>query len=265
MSDVEVDGDVMYNPKPTLCIGSYSSSQYPHTAIGGISRDSLAFSGDASRHAFPVQPKDSLMVTGRTHFPGTNGSGLSSPYNQWIHSNNLRTTGQNNVDTGYNFSYSTNFNQRGSGNQYAQFSSLLNGRSPKLTDVSSRNRTTSNQLSTSESDNYQNYSNNVSDNLSVASSLRGSEIPNIDHLSLNETDSQSAFVFHRPQSDVRTPNNKGSQLKELKNSKYPNYKDMTKRMESYAYSLATVRNPRAMSDAGFFAISKFFIQRYLEF
>jgi hypothetical protein len=74
-------------------------------------------------------------------------------------------------------------------------------------------------------------------------------------LSLSETN--SSFVFSRPPSYGYASNQQNKVSMQLQNSKYPNFRTMAQRIQSYLLSTAPVRNPENMSEAGFFAISKF--------
>lgn len=77
----------------------------------------------------------------------------------------------------------------------------------------------------------------------------------LDRLSLSETN--SSFVFNRPPSYGYGNNQQNKISMQLKNSKYPNFRTMAQRIQSYPLSTAPVRNPENMSEAGFFAMGKF--------
>ena len=72
-------------------------------------------------------------------------------------------------------------------------------------------------------------------------------------LSLSETN--SSFVFNRPPSYGYANNQQNKIPMQLQNSKYPNFRTMAQRIQSYILSTAPVRNPENMSEAGFFAIT----------
>lgn len=141
--------------------------------------------------------------------------------------------------------------------------------SRKSVNENSRNNVISNIQQNSDHSSGNNFSHgNGSNNIHSESTLRpiynstnrttndDTMLPTMDSLSLSETN--SSFVFNRPPSYGYANNNQQNKIPiQLQNSKYPNFRTMAQRIQSYTLSTAPVRNPDNMSEAGFFAISKF--------
>ncbi|VDI13697.1 baculoviral IAP repeat-containing protein 7/8 [Mytilus galloprovincialis] len=274
MSDIEIDS---LPPGSQLndFSGSYHSNQrsYPQRSIfpDGLSRDNFAFSGDESRQV--SHPSDSSRLSERTTFTGTNGSAhdiYQNSINVTANSSpgyNLsfrQTSSNNDTNSGYNFSHRHNVGANDCGYNFSHRNNTSDNESDgynfsyrpnaRDTDNSGYNFSHRNENDRTNSQNNQSilHSNNSSNGHNIFQNSETS-VPEISNLSMNESD--SSFVFNRPQSHVNTRHNQQHAQIKLENSKYANYRNEAQRIQSYAYSTAPVRSPQTMSDAGFFAIS----------
>lgn len=272
MSDIEID-----SLPPGSQLNDFSGShpsiqrsyQQPSLLPAGISRDNFAFSGDDSRQVF--HPSDSSRPSERTIFTGTNGSsrsvygnsinviansspGYNVSYRQTLSNNDTnsgynfsyrQTSSNNDINSGYNFSHRHNSGDNDCGYNFSHRHNASD------TDNSGYNFSHRNEADRTNSLNNQSivHSDNGHNIFSNSETL----VPEISNLSVNESD--SSFVFNRPQSHVNTRHNQQHAQIKLENSKYANYRNEAQRIQSYAFSTAPVRSPQIMSDAGFFAIS----------
>ena len=193
---------------------------------GGYSQDNVTFSGENSRQMF--HPSDSIAQNHRTTVGWTSANSVNVPWNS---TNNVIQ--QNPIHSENNCFYKSNVS-----NPY-NFSNWN----------SSVAESTQNSINFSYANGSNSYNTSISDS---------SGIPDISRLSMNEAD--SSLVFYRPPTES---NNVESRLFELQNSKYPNYGTQAQRIQSYACSIVPVRSPQDMSEAGFFAISKFSIKKII--
>lgn len=142
---------------------------------------------------------------------------------------------------------------------YQRASNILNSDFYRNSTLVSANTLTSPVLQSSYSSQGYNFShrNNSDDTSNQSYSYNGSNsristdhgLPSLSSLSLNSPN--PSFVFNRPASHTSNPQNR---LMQLQNSKYPDYKTVAQRVQSYAYSTASIRNTELMSEAGFFGI-----------